>query len=838
MPTPLTSRSSDAAQTRKDQQPSAMPPVLQRWGQYILYLLLILFPFASFPPTKVFYNSLDTPRRLLLVLGTGILAALIIKAWSMRRQIVLRWHFLDAYVLLFLLGCVLSSLAGAYPRVSFFGPVWSQDGLILIWANVCLYFGVKEFIRTPEEMERAIALMIYTGGVVAIIGFIDRYCNLGLNPNFDDPNVSTNLRMVSTLGNPMFTATYFCLLVPLGFGLAMATKHQLQRIATLGSTALIFLAMLLTMSRAAWIGLAAAVVVVALLSLWQVARTGIHVSRAALWGTVATLVAIIAIGATNKQIIERVHSITNFDNDTIKTRQIYMQTAYAMFRANPIQGAGVGNLKALFPQYRPYSLVYESGLPLNRGYSTAYPHNVFIQTAGETGLLGLIPFLLLTVLIFYLGFTARRNSPWQIWMAIGLIGVMVAYYVTNMFSFDNAATQAEYWICVSLLAGFTAQERKFFPRSTEKNQETMSWRTASLWNFVSVSLAVVTSVVFLTQFISSVDTQMAANALAATNANMQKNPTDGYRQLDEAVKTVQQGINMSLARDNVAFEILCMGYKIEKDVISDADAKEKARSKMFEAGEEGIRLMDRDPLMLRYMIMEYAAAGTPDALKRGEVLIDKLLRYEPHSSEVRVIQSELHLQEGQLHAKRHEDLLKAGKKEEAELEQSQYGDRINAALKDLEIAKTLDPTFREVYAKIAHDMQLKVQIIEQKQYSTNPAADLEKKRKIIPPMIQQVVNNYATAESMGLALMPFDRLMYAIDLFMMGNIEKGIDQGLQLRDQGPDDFKTLCEKLPLVYQFTGRPQAEFQRVMAQLKTPPPPQPSAEQPNPPAMKKYF
>ena len=149
-----TSRQVDSAKGRKEATPATMPPNIASWGQRIFLILLIAGPLCSFPPAKVFYNSLDTPRRLLLLLGAGLLAALICKAWSLRRQVVLRWHVLDWYVLAYFLGCVVSSIGGAYPRVSFFGPVWSQDGLALLWICVVMYFAIKEFFRTPEEVER------------------------------------------------------------------------------------------------------------------------------------------------------------------------------------------------------------------------------------------------------------------------------------------------------------------------------------------------------------------------------------------------------------------------------------------------------------------------------------------------------------------------------------------------------------------------------------------------------------------------------------------------------------------------------------------------------------
>ena len=788
------SRQVDSAKGRKETTPTSMPRHLLLWGQRILYISLILGPLISFPPAKVFYNSLDTPRRLLLMLAAGLLTALIIKAWTLRRQIVLRWHYLDTYVLLYFLGTIVSSIGGAYPRVSFFGPVWSQDGLVVIWISVGLYFASKEFFRTPEEIERALTTMVYVGAFSAIIGFINRVFPMGLNPNFDKE------KLVATLGNPMFTATFFAMLVPVGFGLALAKKDRNGRIITLGSTVLMFFALILTLQRAAWIGFAVAFIVLLILSLLQYRREHAQSAEAVSGGRkgfqwtpdviavaifLGVMVAAIPIALHNQRIHDRLMSIADLQSDTVLTRKVYMRASINMFLANPIQGSGVGNLKALFPQYRPSSLVLENSLPLNRGYSTAYPHNIFIETAAETGLLGLIPFILLVFMVFRTALQSQRGSPWQNWLAIGFTGSLVAYFVTNQFAFDNQATSSQFYIFAGLMAGLTAQER-VFPAAAANSGRLMPWRTSSNYNYLSLFIAAIAVLAFFTQFIASVAIQTGGNLLGHVNEALSVNPEAGYKMATEAVDDIRASITYTLVPDNVPYEMLCMASRMEKEMLGDQPHRDAARRDQVKAAEDGLALMDRDPLLLRYVIMEYATLKRPDELQRGDQLIAKLLRYEPNSAEVRVIAAELMMQEN----------------------------KPADALKVLDEAVHLDGSFKEVYAKRAHDRQVLIQ-----QYDSDTTLPAEKKRKLMDASMKLVAADYAKAEQLGLSLMTGDQLEYTIDLFALGHTDDAIAEGRKLwnAQQVAPEFTQLCKELPAIYHTYHRPLTEVGPVLAKMR---------------------
>ena len=472
---------------------------MQRFGQYLIYAIIVFSSLAAVNPSSGFYNALDTPRRLIASLGAGLLLACILHAWALRRRFVLRWHRLDACVLLYVAAAVVGSIGGIAWRLSFFGPLWTQDSLLLLGLVVIVYFGIKEFIRTPKEFEFIVLLLVLTAVASALVGLWDRFLigesyqallrqitaltasiqnmqahqqdvstlqaqlaeltqqkealgRMSMNANF------LGSRLVATMGNSMFTGTYFAIMIPLAVGGALQATRPVTRAIFWSSAGLFLPVLLLTLARAAWIGFIVGAVVVAVMALRLWVR-----NSASGRGSVAALVVVgglivtVLLATLIPQVNTRLRSIVNMESGTVKTRQVYMQAAINIYKAYPIQGVGYGNLRLIFPQFRPRSMAIESKLPLNRGFSTALPHNLFLQIMAETGTLGIAAFLLLLGVAFWAGGRMLRGH--MSWLAVGLLGALTAYLVTNLFAFDNTATLLLFWMILGLMAASQATDQ-------------------------------------------------------------------------------------------------------------------------------------------------------------------------------------------------------------------------------------------------------------------------------------------------------------------------------------------------------------------------------------------
>ena len=112
----------------------------------------------------------------------------------------------------------------------------------------------------------------------------------------------------------------------------------------------------------------------------------------------------------------------NDANYALIERQAHWQAALNMLTEQPWTGVGFSNYQPVYEQYRL----------LNWPMPLGHAHNIYLNVAAETGLIGLGLYLLLWISIFGLTFrTIRRARGIERAIAIGLMGAWV-YLGTHM----------------------------------------------------------------------------------------------------------------------------------------------------------------------------------------------------------------------------------------------------------------------------------------------------------------------------------------------------------------------------------------------------------------------
>jgi O-antigen ligase len=123
-----------------------------------------------------------------------------------------------------------------------------------------------------------------------------------------------------------------------------------------------------------------------------------------------------------------------------------------MFEDSPWLGVGIGNYAASYARY-PQPHWYEA---------LGHAHNMFINFAAETGILGLSAFL-----VFWIGiaiFAAQigwSRFGWISALAIGVLGIWT--YLTVHSLFDNLFVQHAQLQLALLLAALAALSHRCFP---------------------------------------------------------------------------------------------------------------------------------------------------------------------------------------------------------------------------------------------------------------------------------------------------------------------------------------------------------------------------------------
>lgn len=84
------------------------------------------------------------------------------------------------------------------------------------------------------------------------------------------------------------------------------------------------------------------------------------------------------------------------------TRLAIWHTTIEMIKRNPIIGVGAGNFTYIYPQILAPSVMNNPELKIYAGSYTNAAHNEFLQILAETGIIGLIPFIMMFYFFFWL----------------------------------------------------------------------------------------------------------------------------------------------------------------------------------------------------------------------------------------------------------------------------------------------------------------------------------------------------------------------------------------------------------------------------------------------------
>jgi putative inorganic carbon (HCO3(-)) transporter len=425
--------------------------------QYGLYLLIFAVPWGSVREIRLGAMTLGV---------TEALVGLVLAAWLAKmvaRREIKTVHPPLLLPLLIFLGAILLSLTVTLSL---------QYSLkeILKWLEVLgIYLFVVNAIGKREA--KAVVLLILLAGISqALLGIYQFFGRVGpegflLFDRF--------IRAYGTFQQPNPYGGYLGLVLPLAYSLSLGAKgdgarDEEQGIRDKGSTTsplpltsyllaalttsglvLMLAALLMTLSRGAWLGFIAAFVVMnvvrsrraaALFALalvllsFVIVMGGLQLLPEAI--TQRFLDFLPFLGGVNIRTIEVTPA-----NFAVIERLAHWQAGWDMFSQHPWLGVGIGNYEPVYPAY---ALPYWDD-PLG------HAHNYYLNIAAEAGLVGLSAYLILWAAVFWQAWRAvRRTSGYWQGVAVGILGVLTHLAVHNFF--DNLYVHGMY-VHIAILLG-------------------------------------------------------------------------------------------------------------------------------------------------------------------------------------------------------------------------------------------------------------------------------------------------------------------------------------------------------------------------------------------------
>jgi putative inorganic carbon (HCO3(-)) transporter len=425
--------------------------------QIALYLLIFAVPFGSLRELNVGGITIGVAEGLI---------ALVLGAWLAKmiaaRQVNPTLPPLTLPLLLFL-GAILLTLLGAL-SITFAAKE------ILKWVEVLgIYLFVANALTHRQAMVAVIALLV-AGAGQALLGAYQFFRQVGpehfvLFGRF--------MRAYGSFEQPNPYAGYLGLVLPIGIGLlvwavarwgfrfgfrvsgSQGSDSMWWRVVLLGLLAVVGLllaALIMSWSRGAWLGFAAALVAVNVVRSRRAA-----VAFAVLLGVAVLALALGGLGLLPEALVQRFTDFLPFigvgdvravqvtdANYAVIERMAHWQAALGMWTDRPWLGVGIGNYAAVYPAY---------ALP-KWPDPLGHAHNYYLNVAAEAGLMGLVAYLLLWGAAFWQAWKAVRTTT-GVWQAVaaGVFGVLTHLAVHNFF--DNLWVHNMY-VHVAILLGLLA----------------------------------------------------------------------------------------------------------------------------------------------------------------------------------------------------------------------------------------------------------------------------------------------------------------------------------------------------------------------------------------------
>lgn|GEM_PF-6524027 len=338
----------------------------------------------------------------------------------------------------FLLTCCISWISSR----NFLPGLWEMTLL----AGCVFFFLIASDVMTPGLLRRCLFLAFWAGVAASCYSLLQ---HLGYDPlSWKDP-VLVRERTTGTLGNPNFLGAYLAMVLPLGLQMIMEQKKRVGLALHILVWSLSWMALLSTLSRAAWVAFFLSI----LFFMFGLYRTGRPYGRKRLVCLAAIVLATILFLPFMTQkfslppVQERIRSSLNIEKDPSLAARLHLwKSSLQIMMAHPLLGTGPGTFSFAY-------LPFRKGEPLfhrERMLLAGTPHNVFLETASNTG----IPSLLILfgiIFVFFRSFISgwRARSPDERLLSLGILSSGTAFWSGNLFGFSTLPTTFLWWFLLA-----------------------------------------------------------------------------------------------------------------------------------------------------------------------------------------------------------------------------------------------------------------------------------------------------------------------------------------------------------------------------------------------------
>ena len=497
--------------------------------EWIVKIGLLVVPVLPLVVTRSLYFPFITGRNFAFRIIIEII--FVFWLWLMMSDAKYRprssytlYSFIALIVVLFL-----ATIFGISPYKSFWSSFERMEGFWGFWHYFLYFLMLISVFRRQADWSRFFFVSLAVSILISFYGLFQLLGKLSVHQG--------SVRLDATMGNATYLAIYLIFHIFLFLYFLFRTKNIWLRCVYLLAIIFELFIVYRTATRGAILGLLAGLITFSVVNLIWGDNKKLKYIALGCFSTVI-LVSVIFIVARNSrfvqssEVLSRFASIS-FTETTTQSRFIIWNMAFKAWKDRPVLGWGPESFVYIFSKY------YDSRMWQQEPWFDR-AHNVFFDWLTSAGLVGLMAYLGLFGSGIFMLWRLIRNNPEEAKIVGVFMGVLTAYFVHNIFVFDNFTSYIIFFAVLAYLHFY------YYQVSSKTDEAVLADSVAAVPKFVRVGVIVVTAgTVIFSVYSFNVKPILASQDIIESLRSLSYTVQGGTKthDLDRGRLMLEQGIN-------------------------------------------------------------------------------------------------------------------------------------------------------------------------------------------------------------------------------------------------------------------------------------------------------
>jgi len=380
---------------------------MDRLRRIIIFLVCALFLTAPlvlyphFPSSRVF--------QIYYIQIIAVLISILLFLYLALSKNRIRLSLLDTSVLFYLITILLSSISSQ-------DYIFTLKESLFPISGILVYFIITRTFRDLSDVKKLYVILVICATLTSIYGML-QYFNIDFI-KWEKAHLREKYFIIAMLSHPNFVAIYIAPIIPIIIYFLFSVRYTSLRILLSLSLLVNIVCLKFTGARGSWLGAIIALIVSVFVFLFLI-RKDEKFKSVLRKGFVIGLVFVILLSLFTFRhkrftVGERIGDVS-----TILTRFYTWILAVEMIKDKPLLGVGYGNYQVQYFDYVDKTQKDEQNknyvqlLELSKERMSPRTYNDYLQTATETGIIGLCAFLFMLIIILFEMIQLIKHSPHQ-----------------------------------------------------------------------------------------------------------------------------------------------------------------------------------------------------------------------------------------------------------------------------------------------------------------------------------------------------------------------------------------------------------------------------------------